>query len=186
MPRSNTNALARLRLRCASAISASVPPSPLLSARTRMRTYLIVTTMISDQRISDRTPRTLSSAADRAGGVHRFAEGVEGACADVAVDDADGADGQRQKPCLRRRVVSPVRMDRRAILGPAARSPSADSGDAATQREGRFLTRVVSGCHPGEPHACTRPYTRPRVGRHLVEQSRPIFRRRAIPAGDAP
>ena len=44
--------------RWASAISASVPPSPRLSARVRMSTYLSVTMTISDQKISDRTPST--------------------------------------------------------------------------------------------------------------------------------
>ena len=44
--------------RWASAISASVPPSPLLSARSRMTTYLSVTMTISAQRISDSTPST--------------------------------------------------------------------------------------------------------------------------------
>ena len=46
--------------RCASAISASVPPSPLLSARSRITTYLSVTTTISAHRISDSTPSTAS------------------------------------------------------------------------------------------------------------------------------
>ena len=44
--------------RCASAISASVPPSPWLSARSRITTYFSVTTMISAHRISDTTPST--------------------------------------------------------------------------------------------------------------------------------
>jgi len=44
--------------RWASAIKASVPPSPLLSARSRITTYLSVTTTISAHRIRDTTPRT--------------------------------------------------------------------------------------------------------------------------------
>ena len=46
--------------RVASAVSESVPPSPLLSARSRISTYLSVTVMISAHRISDRTPSTVS------------------------------------------------------------------------------------------------------------------------------
>ena len=42
--------------RCASAISESTPPSPLLSARIRKRTYLTVTTMISAHSASEITP----------------------------------------------------------------------------------------------------------------------------------
>ena len=42
--------------RCASAISARMPPSPWLSARMTRVTYLIVTISTSDQKISDRTP----------------------------------------------------------------------------------------------------------------------------------
>ena len=49
--------------RCASAISASVPPSPLLSARSRIATYLIVTITINAQMISDRMPNTAGSVA---------------------------------------------------------------------------------------------------------------------------
>ena len=43
--------------RCASAISARMPPSPRLSARMIKVTYLTVTISISDQKISDRMPR---------------------------------------------------------------------------------------------------------------------------------
>src|SRR5665213_3684354 len=39
--------------RCASEASAMTPPSPLLSARRMKMTYLIVTTMMSDHRISE-------------------------------------------------------------------------------------------------------------------------------------
>jgi hypothetical protein len=46
--------------RSASAMSASVPPSPLLSARMRKMTYFSVTTMNSDQRTSDRMPKTMA------------------------------------------------------------------------------------------------------------------------------
>ena len=42
----------------ASAVSANVPPSPLLSARRRISTYFNVTTISSDQKISDKTPNT--------------------------------------------------------------------------------------------------------------------------------
>ena len=47
--------------RWASAIRARVPPSPLLSARIRKVTYLIVTIRISAQMISETTPSTASS-----------------------------------------------------------------------------------------------------------------------------
>ncbi len=51
----------------ASAISASVPPSPLLSARSRISTYLAVTTKSSAQMISDKMPSTTGSLAGALG-----------------------------------------------------------------------------------------------------------------------
>ena len=45
----------------ARAISDRVPPSPLLSARIRKKTYLNVTTTISAQNASDTTPTTARS-----------------------------------------------------------------------------------------------------------------------------
>jgi hypothetical protein len=45
-------------LRWASAISAMMPPSPLLSARMTKVTYLSEITINSDQKISDSTPST--------------------------------------------------------------------------------------------------------------------------------
>ena len=47
-------------LRKASAISAMIPPSPLLSARMTKDTYLPVTTIIKAQNTSDKMPSTLS------------------------------------------------------------------------------------------------------------------------------
>ena len=83
--------------RCASAISASVPPSPLLSARIRKTTYLIVTMRISAQVISETTPRTASSASPpRRRVVQGLAHGVERAGADVAEHHAQAA--QHQHP----------------------------------------------------------------------------------------
>ena len=46
--------------RWSSAIRASVPPSPLLSARMIKSTYFSVTTTISAHSISDMTPSTIS------------------------------------------------------------------------------------------------------------------------------
>ncbi len=59
MPTMKTKAVRRPSARLASAVSESVPPSPLLSARSRMSTYLAVTVMISAHRISDSTPSTM-------------------------------------------------------------------------------------------------------------------------------
>ena len=44
-----------------SVLSASTPPSPRLSARSTIVTYLTEMTSISDQRISDSRPSTLAS-----------------------------------------------------------------------------------------------------------------------------
>ena len=49
---------ARLRIR---AINAMIPPSPSLSARITSRTYVMVTTIVTDQKISEMIPKILSS-----------------------------------------------------------------------------------------------------------------------------
>ena len=62
MPSSATTPPALLKrptARDASAISVSVPPSPLLSARSRMTTYFRVTMMNSAHKISETTPSTV-------------------------------------------------------------------------------------------------------------------------------
>ena len=61
------------RLLRASAISDSVPPSPLLSARSTKTTYLIVTMTVSAQTISDSTPSTSSRDGRLAAGRRRAA-----------------------------------------------------------------------------------------------------------------
>ncbi len=59
-PSRKTSGVRRPNARVASAVKDSVPPSPLLSARSRISTYLMVTTMISAHRMSDSTPSTVS------------------------------------------------------------------------------------------------------------------------------
>ena len=66
-----------------------------------MSTYLIETMSVSVHRISERTPRTVAAArsavlARRRGG--RLAKGVERAGADVAEDDAERAEREREEP----------------------------------------------------------------------------------------
>ena len=55
----------RGKVRCASAISAMMPPSPSLSARMMIVTYFSVTTIISAQNTSDSTPSTVTWSAVR-------------------------------------------------------------------------------------------------------------------------
>ncbi|ESX42592.1 hypothetical protein X729_32580 [Mesorhizobium sp. L103C131B0] len=55
MPRITADRLGKLPR--ASAISDSTPPSPPLSARSTNMMYLMVTMIVSDQMISDSTPR---------------------------------------------------------------------------------------------------------------------------------
>ena len=54
--------LRRPRARWASAMSASVPPSPLLSARMKKMTYLMVTNRVSVHSTSDTMPSTAVSS----------------------------------------------------------------------------------------------------------------------------
>ena len=101
--------------RKASAVNASVPPSPLLSARSRISTYLSVTTMISDQKISDSTPihrRLRDRAVFAAGGEHRVAQRVKRAGADVAIDDADRSRRSAPRMCAATALASQRRWRR--------------------------------------------------------------------------
>src|SRR5882724_9407666 len=59
-PSASKGQLLRPRARWPSAISESVPPSPLLSARSSSSTYFAVTTIKSAHRISDSTPSTMT------------------------------------------------------------------------------------------------------------------------------
>ena len=58
-PTTRTKPVRRPSARLASAVSESVPPSPLLSARSRISTYFRVTVTISAHTISDNTPSTM-------------------------------------------------------------------------------------------------------------------------------
>ena len=58
MPRAKTAPVRRPMAFCASASMDRMPPSPLLSARSRNRTYFSVTIRISAQSSSETTPRT--------------------------------------------------------------------------------------------------------------------------------
>src|SRR6266404_4906516 len=58
-PSASNGQLFRPNARWPSAISESVPPSPLLSARSSTKTYFVVTTIKSAHRIRDRTPSTM-------------------------------------------------------------------------------------------------------------------------------
>ena len=92
-----------------------MPPSPLLSARSRISTYFSVTMSSSAQVISDSTPNTASRPAKLVAlaAMHGFAERVQRARADVAVDDADRADDERRKllvgDAVRRTLVGALR-----------------------------------------------------------------------------
>ena len=138
--RAGTPARCAGRARASPARSAtSVPPSPLLSARSRSTTYLSVTTMISDHRISESTPST-TVAGDRAGlgrRHHRLAERVERAGADIAVDDADAA--ERQRPQARIRDVTrhrPGHGPRRTRYFRSLHGPSGQGQSGARAKRG--------------------------------------------------
>ena len=78
----------------ASERSAIVPPSPWLSARMTISTYLSATTRITAQNTSERTPKTTSSFPWLSGRLDRFPEGVDRARAEVAEHDAQRPDHQ--------------------------------------------------------------------------------------------
>ena len=81
--------------RCAKAASASDPPSPRLCARSTKQMYLPVTTIMSDQKISEMAPHHRHRHGHRAARCqHGLPDRIERARADVSVDDAERA--QRQ------------------------------------------------------------------------------------------
>ena len=69
------------------------PPSPLLSARRISVTYLSVTMMVSVQNIRGQDPVDVL-ASGQVSVRKDFLERVERARTDIAVDDADGTQGQ--------------------------------------------------------------------------------------------
>ena len=96
----------RRRGRATSAISASTPPSPSLSARMTKSRYLTETTSVSDQKTSDRMPKMFAGDGRHAVGQrHALLDGVERRGADVAVDDAEGAQRQLGKVDAVRRFM---------------------------------------------------------------------------------
>ena len=90
-----------------------------------------MTTTISAHRISESTPSTASRVAAPSGadgGVDRFAQRVERAGADVAVDDADAAERERPE----------------AVCGRASPLPS--TGTALPMRSGECEHGVIWRC----------------------------------------
>ena len=147
--------------RCASAISDSVPPSPLLSARRTSSTYLSVTMMISAQRISE-THAEHHLARQRAAAGGRAAarlslQRVERAGADVAVDDADGAErqgpegGRGRVPSYDTSCIQPFADSSRGHGLPLPQrgtgAPPAQRGRMAEgfSSDGRWLGAVLAG-----------------------------------------
>ena len=112
-----------------SEVSARIPPSPLLSARSTYSRYLTDTMMISAQITSDSAPMTLSLGHGKALAGEGLAEGVQRTRADVAVDDAQRAQGEQAQAGLR------VGLTAHCCLGDrAGRAPAGLLGQARSQR----------------------------------------------------
>ena len=164
----------------ASAISDSVPPSPLLSARSTKATYLTVTMTVSAQTISDSTPSTSLGLDWRAAGrgVQRLAERVDRAGADVAVDHAERAEHQ-QREFLAGRMAS-----WRSRLRPSARSRGRDRHF----RQGPFNTSPSEGAGSDSPVATRKqsdslPTLRqPKSYRFAAHQPQALRKRRTVSA----
>ncbi len=76
--------------------SVRMPPSPSLSARSTNVQYLSEMTRMSAQKMSDRMPSTFSGLQRQVVPVEALAQRVERARADVAVDDPERAERERQ------------------------------------------------------------------------------------------
>ena len=77
-----------------------MPPSPWLSARMMNVRYFTVTTIVSDQKMSERTPRTSAGDGGAAPPVaaQALVQRVERARPDVAEDDAERAERETPRP----------------------------------------------------------------------------------------
>src|SRR5262249_24593155 len=100
MPHNTTAPAPLVNERCASAINASVPPSPLLSARKQDHNILERNNEKDRPDNQRQKPKTRGlirgiPGADRR--YHRFAHRIERARADIAVHDADRANRERPK-----------------------------------------------------------------------------------------
>ena len=112
----------------ASASSARMPPSPRLSARMTIVRYLNVTTKLSDQKMSERMPRTFGSSTGKpVRPAEALLQRVERAGADVAVDDAQRPEGERREGPAAWAAPWP---DRDTLSRPAAPAPGAGPGGA--------------------------------------------------------
>ena len=81
------------------AISAMIPPSPSLSARITSRTYVTVTMIVTDQKISEMIPKMLSCGhldRVRIARTEDRLDGVQRARADVPEDNSESTD--RESP----------------------------------------------------------------------------------------
>ncbi len=98
---------------------ARMPPSPRLSARRIRMRYLTEMIRMSDQRMSERTPRDVGRrGSERVLAVEAFAQGIERARADIAVNDSEAGEAEQKKAALRRRRITGGRiMGRRVRSG---------------------------------------------------------------------
>ena len=121
--------------RVASAVSESVPPSPLLSARSRIEH--VFDGDHDDQRPQDQREHAEHDVArDRADAArrrHGLAKRIERAGADVAIDDADAAERQRPEA----RILPLARLRNPAGWQPAQASRSLT---LSIVRQGEFST----------------------------------------------
>ena len=86
-----------------------MPPSPRLSARRIRITYFSVTTTISAQKITDTAPTMLgASSGTPCAAVKTSFMRVQRAGADVAVDDAERAEGEDGEALLGERLFHDI------------------------------------------------------------------------------
>ena len=131
--------------RWASAFRDRIPPSPLLSACIRNRTYFAVTTIRSAQMMRETTPTT--SVRPQRGLLQlaeRSLQRVERACSDVAENDADRA--ERKNPEAARRMVAwrGFGLRRRSAEQPPSRRVGHPEQPQGRQRQPAPFKRRVS------------------------------------------
>src|SRR5262249_58714513 len=154
-------------------ISARMPPSPSLSARITIATYLIEVVMTSVHTISDSMPSTAAGVASPPRPCDRRLESVERARADVAVDHAKSRKRHGGEMAARRRLLCGSRNDRHhALLGPSKGSRiGRRPGTSASPPEAicQDLYDVFIGMATPVVELCAEfPQLRPRWGKLLL------------------
>ena len=158
-----------------SSVSARMPPSPRLSARRMNTMYLIDTTRMSDQRISEHAPMTLPGVDRDAVALEGLAEGVQRTRTDVAEHDAERADREQGQSRARPSVAfGPFADSSGPATAPDGSRPPRPPSSTWAPATGSVTHDAVHPCEGPQHHLVGSPTDRPQAG-VAVEACRPVL-----------